>query len=184
MMPARRDKALARPGLRALRPASPGRAGPTEHRRSTAKEAGSVLVEFAMLVTLLLMLAVGAIDYGSMANQQAMLEGATRAGAEYARANPSDATSTPAWTNTQNRVTGFAAFSPAPNATVGTVCTSTDNTTVTCPSGPPNPCAAKSDPTLVEYVSVTATQTFNPVVPWGSFFFPASLSAGTLTRIQ
>ena len=75
-----------------------------------------MLVEFAMLVTLLLMLAVGAIDYGSMANQQAMLEGATRAGAEYARANPSDATSTPAWTNTQNRVTGFAAFSTAPNA--------------------------------------------------------------------
>jgi Flp pilus assembly protein TadG len=151
-----------------------------------------VLVEFAILVTLLLMLAVGAIDYGSMANQQAMLEAATRAGAEYARANY--ANDAPAWTNTQNRVTGFAAFSPALNAfscgTTGdscieTVCTCTDNTTVTCPSaGQPNPCAAKSDPTLVEYVSVTATQTFNPVVPWASLFFPASLSAGTLTRIQ
>ncbi len=153
-----------------------------------------MLVEFAILVTLLLMLAVGAIDYGSMVNQQAMLEGATRAGAEYARANPSDANNTPAWTNTQNQVTGFAAFSTALNpfscgttgdSCVEMVCTCTDNTTVTCPSaGQPNPCAAKSDPTLVEYVSVTATQTFNPVVPWGSFFFPASLSAGTLTRIQ
>jgi hypothetical protein len=50
--------------------------------------------------------------------------------------------------------------------------------------GTAKPCAAKSDPTLVEYVSVTATQTFNPVVPWASLFFPASLSAGTLTRIQ
>ncbi len=155
-----------------------------------------MLVEFAILVTLLLMLAVGAIDYGSMATQQAMLEGATRAGAEYARANYStDENSTPAWKNTQNTVTGFAAFSTALNtfscgtagdSCVEMVCTCTDNTTVTCPSAqqPANPCAAKSDPTLVEYVSVTATQTFTPVVPWGSLFFPASLSAGTLTRIQ
>jgi Flp pilus assembly protein TadG len=144
-----------------------------------------VLAEFAILVTLLLMLAVGAIDYGSMVNQQAVLEGATRAGAEYARANPSDANNTPAWTNTQTQVTDFAAFAPPPQTAASMVCTCTDNTTVTCPSaGQPNPCAAKSDPTLVEYVSVTATQTFNPVVPWGSFFFPASLSAGTLTRIQ
>jgi Flp pilus assembly protein TadG len=174
MMPAGRDKALARPG--------------------TAEDAGSVLVEFAILVTLLLMLAIGAIDYGSMMNQQAMLEAATRAGAEYARANNSS--DAPAWTNTQNRVTGFypAGYSPGLKAfscgTTGdscikTVCSCSDNTTVTCPSaGQANPCAAKTDPTLVEYVSVTAVQTFSPVIPWGSLFFPASLSASTLTRFQ
>ena len=60
----------------------------------SARNAGSAAVEFAITVPLLVVVALGAADYGTMAVQQAALEGATRAGAEWARANcppiPSD----------------------------------------------------------------------------------------------
>jgi Flp pilus assembly protein TadG len=148
------------------------------HRRSAVASAGSAAVEFAITAPILVALAIGAADYGTLVNQQAILEAATRAGAEYGRAHPNDPNTT------KTTVTGFTTFSPAAAASVSTVCTCTDNTTVACPGAGPNPCAAKADPRLIEYVSVTATQTFTPMLAYASFAFPAQLSAGTMTRTQ
>ena len=150
------------------------------HRRSMAASAGSAAVEFAITVPLLVALVIGVADYGTMVNQQAMLEAATRAGAEYARANPGDANLV---TNTQNTVTGFTTFSSAVTATVSVVCTCVDNSTpANCNS--PNPCAgitnpstAQTDTRVLQYVSVAATQTVSPLIPHAS----SQLSVGTLT---
>jgi Flp pilus assembly protein TadG len=164
-------------------------------RRKSTRNAGSAAVEFAITVPLLVAVALGAADYGTMAVQQAALEGATRAGAEYARTNCTTIPLTSArTTGTQSRVTGFTTFSPALNAfdcasehsCVLAVCTCADGTSVSCPGpgAPTNPCAAKADPRLLEYVSVTATQTFSPLFSYASFAFPPSLSATTVARIQ
>jgi Flp pilus assembly protein TadG len=90
----------------------------------SARNAGSAAVEFAITAPLLVALALGAADYGDLANRQATLEAATRAGAEYARATPGDA---PSWTNTKSTVTSFTSFSPAATPTVSVVCTCVDN---------------------------------------------------------
>jgi Flp pilus assembly protein TadG len=192
---------------RAARTAPSGTAGPAGrvlrvlggtsrlHHRSTAGTAGSAAVEFAITAPLLVALALGAADYGDLANRQATLEAATRAGAEYARATPGDA---PSWTNTKRTVTSFTSFSPAATPTVSVVCTCVDNspaagTTPPCPGAAnPNPCAGKTNPAtgltdtrFLQYFSVSATQNFTPMLAYASFAFPPSpLSATTVTRYK
>ena len=144
-------------------------------------DGGNVAVELAYLLPWLALLLVGSFDYGSMANQQAVLEGATRAGAEYARVKPTDTA------GIKSQVTGYASFSPAPTATVATFCTCSDNATVTCPTeGAADPCPAtkgQTDPRVFVFVAVQATQTFSAILSW-TWTFPSSLSAGTVVRIQ
>lgn len=150
-------------------------------RRRNPNDGGTVAVEFAYLLPWLALLLVGSFDYGSMANQQAVLEGATRAGAEYARVKPTDAA------GIKSQVTGYASFSPAPTAAVATFCTCSDNATVTCPAqGVADPCPAskgQTDPRVFVFVAVQATQTFSAILSW-TWTFPSSLSAGTVVRIQ
>ena len=150
-------------------------------RRRQPHDGGNVAVEFAYLLPLLAVLLVGSFDYGSMVNQQAVLEGATRAGAEYARTKPTDTS------GIKSQVTGYATFSPAPTATVTTFCTCSDNATVTCPTqGVADPCPAttgQTDPRVFVFVAVQASQTFSAILSW-TWTFPSSLSAGTVVRIQ
>ena len=82
-------------------------------------------------------LAIGATDYANLANLQDALEAATRAGAEYARANYT--TDAPNWTTTKSQVTGYMTFSPAlkafncaaGNSCVSAVCTCADGSSPT-----------------------------------------------------
>lgn len=152
-------------------------------RRPAVSDRGSIAVEFAIVAPLLILFVIGAIDYGTMMHGQSTLEAATRAGAEYAWANP---------TNTagiQGAVTNYASFSPAvasKDVTVTTFCTCSDNTPVTCPQGTTDPCPAakaQTDTRVLSYVAVQATQSFEPVLSWGGFW-PSSLNAGTVTRVQ
>lgn len=66
-------------------------ARPRAERGST--EAGQALVEFAIVVTVLLLLVAGAVDFGNLYSQRLELDNAVRVGARYAADNPK------LWTN-------------------------------------------------------------------------------------
>src|SRR5437763_17019393 len=71
--------------------------------RSTA---GNAAVEFGVVAPILVTLVAGTADLGLLANRKVTLDAAVRAGGEYARFDPTDATTIKAL------VTGYASFSP------------------------------------------------------------------------
>jgi Flp pilus assembly protein TadG len=145
----------------------------------SGRNGGAAVVEFAITAPLLILLVLGVADYGILMNTTASLIGATRAGGEVAKVDPSV---TPA------QLTALGIFPSGATPSVSApFCTCFDNTTVTCPApgaGAANPCAAKSDTRVLRYVTVSANQNFSPVVSWTSFTFPGSLSASTVVRTQ
>jgi Flp pilus assembly protein TadG len=140
---------------------------------------GASAVEFAITLPLLIVFVLGVADYGILMNNAASLIGATRAGGEVAKENPSV---------TAAQLTALGIFpSGATPSVSASSCSCFDNTTVSCPTpggAGANPCAAKSDTRVLRYVTVSATQSFSPVVSWTSFTFPASLNATTVVRTQ
>jgi Flp pilus assembly protein TadG len=133
---------------------------------------------------MLVILVLGIADYGLLMADSAALEGATRAGAEVGKANPSV---------TSAQLTAF--FPSGITPTVTPVCTCADNSAVAvCPPGPlATPCAGKTnpfiagapvDPRVFEYVQVSATQSVSPTVSYGTFTSATSLSVSTTIRTQ
>ena len=152
------------------------------HRWRSAWGAGSAAVEFAVTAPVLVLLVIGGADYSIMANKQDALEAATRAGAEYGRANyVSDA---PSWNNTKSYVRGYTTFSPVVTVSASTVCTCVDGTTTACPGAAFCNAHQPADPRVLQYVSITATQNFSALLAWSAFGFPATLSATTVARFQ
>jgi hypothetical protein len=140
---------------------------------------GAAAVEFAITVPLLIVFVLGVVDYGMLMNNAASLVGATRAGGEVAEMNPSV---------TAAQLTALGIF---PSGAIPSVsapfCSCFDNTPVSCPApggADPNPCATKSDTRVLRYVTVSATQSFSPLLSWTNFTFPESLSATTAVRTQ
>lgn len=149
---------------------------------------GAAAVEFAITAPVLVVLVLGVADYGLLMGSSAALEGATRAGAEVAKANPSV---TPA------QLTALNLFPVGITPTVASVCTCVDNTWpngAACPPGPLlTPCSGKKNPFILgspvdtrvfEYVNVVATQSVSPIVSYGTFTSAASLNVHTTIRTQ
>jgi Flp pilus assembly protein TadG len=161
-------------------------------RRGDDWEKGSLAVEFAFAAPVLISLALGVADFGLLMNTSASLRGATRAGAEYAKANWNNPSVTNPTTGTEQRVCGFLGLTLSSGSCspvtpgVSTACTCDDNSAVTpCPPTSTNPCALNANNKGVFlYVTVTATQSFNPILSWASFAFPSSLTATTVVRTQ
>lgn len=157
------------------------------------RDRGAMAVEFAIAVPILAMLVIGVADYGSLMNTAATLRGATRAGAEYVRANWNNpaisvATNT---TNAKGEVCGFLGLTLSGSScspvtpSVSSACTCVDGTSVGCPaSGGSNPCIAETDPRVLVAVTVTASQSFSPMFSWAGFAFPATVTAETTVRTQ
>jgi Flp pilus assembly protein TadG len=160
----------------------------TSRRRGFLGNAGAAAVEFAITAPVLVVLVLGVADYGLLMGSSSSLEGATRAGAEVAKAKPSV---TPA------QLTALNLFPVGITPTVTSVCTCVDNSWpngAACPPGPlANPCAGKTNPFIVgspvdprvfEYVNVAATQSVSPIVSYGTFTSPQSLNVNTTIRTQ
>ena len=162
------------------------------HRRRGDWNKGTLTVEFAFAAPILIVAVLGAADIGSLMNTAASLRGATRAGAEYAKANWNNGTSvTNLTTATEQRVCGFLGLtlssSTCSPVTPGVTnsCTCNDNTSVSpCPPTGANPCAAQTPSGVIQYVTVTAQQNFNPILSWASFVFPSPVQASTKVRTQ
>ena len=176
-------------------------------RVRSARNSGAVAVELAITAPLLIVLALGAADYGALMTNTASLEGATRAVAEYARNSPECAAG---GLSNINCITGIntlvsslkssatslssATFSlpgvgniplAAAASTSANYCTCTDGTvpaggcaTGTCSVGTP------PDTRLLQYIRTQATQTVNPLVSYGTYTSGKSVTAQTTTRIQ
>ena len=163
------------------------------HRRRDDWDKGTLTLEFAFAAPILTVAVLGAADIGALMNTSASLRGATRAGAEYAKANWNNGTSvTNLTTATEQKVCGFLGLTLSSGTCspvtpgVTTSCTCDDNTSVSpCPpTGIANPCAAQANPGVLEYVTVTAQQNFVPILSWASFVFPAQVQASTKVRTQ
>jgi Flp pilus assembly protein TadG len=164
------------------------------HRRGADWERGALTVEFAFAAPILTVAVLGAADIGVLMNTSASLRGATRAGAEYAKASWNDPSVTDPTTGTEQHVCGFLGLTLSSGSCspvtpgVTTSCTCADNppTAVTCPAATdPNPCASNAaGKQMLKYASVTATQSFSPILSWASFAFPSSLVATTVVRTQ
>lgn len=162
--------------------------------RRRVQESGSALVEFAIALPLFILLVLGITDYGALMNTTASLLGATRAGAEYAKANWF--TDASADTDTETQVCRFSQLaysggscSPITTLSAQQSCTCADGTSVTCPGqGDPNPCSAKSDTRVLVYVTVGASQNYQawltPVALSPSLVVPNSASAQSVVRLQ
>ncbi len=170
----------------------------SQHRRRRAQESGAAVVEFVIALPLFILLVIGVTDYGALMNTAASLLGATRAGAEYAKANWfTDASNV---TNTQTQVCKFsgltfASGSCSPITTLSTTqsCTCADGTSVTCPTSTgTNPCSARTDTRVLVYVTVGATQSYQawlapvalPQIGDPSLTVPNSVSAQSVVRLQ
>jgi Flp pilus assembly protein TadG len=172
-------------------------------RRRDAGDSGAAAVEFAITAPLLVMFVLGVADYGSVTNTEAYLLGATRAGAEYAKANWNNPTVTNVVGQIEQQVCGFWGATPnaaglcssstvmtSVNSTVTTsvpapICTCVDGSSATCPAvNAANSCAAKADPRVLVYVSPTASDAFTPLIPFTKFTFTTPMVATTATRTQ
>jgi Flp pilus assembly protein TadG len=156
---------------------------------------GSAAVEFAVILPVLMLLVLGTADYGVLMGGAASLEGATRAGAEYAKSNPSDTTGIQTQVCVHLGLTFDGTSCTPVTPGVAVVCTCVDNTVVTpCPPATSTtPCAGKTnssfsppqpDQRVFQYVSVTAARTFNPIVSYTGFFTNLSLTGETRIRTQ
>ena len=164
------------------------------HRCGDDWERGAITIEFAFAAPLLIMLVLGAADFGSMMNTSAALRGATRAGAEYARANWNNPSVTDPTTSTKQQVCTFLGLtltsgscSPVNLLNVSTSCICDDGTSVTpCPPTSGNPCEASNptNPGVLIDVTVTAQQSFSPILSWASVVFPTQVQASTTVRTQ
>jgi len=161
------------------------------HRRGSDSEKGTAAIEFALATPILVVLVLGTADFGMLMNTSASLRGAARAGAEYAKANWNNPSVTNPTTGTEQKVCGFLGLTLSSGTCspvtpgVTNSCTCDDNTSVTpCPPTGTNPCAAQTNPGVLEYVTVTAQQNFSPILSWASFVFPAQVQASTKVRTQ
>jgi Flp pilus assembly protein TadG len=175
---------------------------------------GSAAVELAITAPVLVLLALGAADYGALMGNGASLEGATRAVAEYARNSPECNTATGGgWLANNSCITGInnlvstlqsndTAVAPATstlssatftlpglgNIPVGAA-SPTPGNYCTCTDGSAVSCSVVScklaDPRVIQYIQITATLPVSPLVSYANkFTFPGSLNAQTTTRIQ
>ena len=158
--------------------------------RSFFQTDGAVMVELAIAAPLLALLVLGVADYGALMGTASSLESAARAGAEVGKINPSV---------TAADLTNLGLLPSAATPAVASVCTCVDGTwpstkavPATCPPGPfDTPCTGKTNPftsatdtRVFEYVKVTASQSFSPMVSYATFGFPTSLSSQAFSRTQ
>lgn len=137
-------------------------------------ESGSSLVEFAMVLPILLLLVLGAIDFGRAYYLSIEVANAARAGAQYGVLNSSD---------TAGMQTAAESDAPdVPNMTatpqVGCECLDGSNSMSPCSSPP----ACTGNP--VGFVEVTTNATYTPVIPWPSVPVSIPLTGQAKMRID
>jgi Flp pilus assembly pilin Flp len=162
-------------------------------RRKSARDAGAVATEFALLMAFvpLTVIAFGIVDYGEIMAQATSLAAVLRGAAEYARGQVVQGNPLPTAANL-NTLLGVpaAVFAPPPSS----FCTCADGSTPpplpTCPTflgGADNPCAASppanGDLRVLTYVAVSGSQTYTPLIS-GTWSFPGSVNARTVLRTQ
>jgi Flp pilus assembly protein TadG len=137
-------------------------------------EHGSSLVELAFTLPLLLLLLMGAVDFGRAFYMAVEVVGAAHAGAEYGAQNPTDTAGMK-----------IAAQDDAPN--VASLSVTTPTYGCECSDGTQYSASCTSQPTTCAYnvvylVKVTASATYTPMVPWPGV--PSSLTLSKTAQMR
>ncbi|MGD1071956.1 MAG: TadE/TadG family type IV pilus assembly protein [Bryobacteraceae bacterium] len=151
----------------------PARTAPPPDRTPSRRE-GQALVEFAVIVPLVFLLAVNVVNFGGFIFAWITVAGAARAGAEYmVMSSASPGAPTPA-TMTQIRALVASDVASLPNKASIVVATCTNSATAA------NGCTTLHDPEAPTYTlaTVDVTYTYKPLIP--SFLFPGLGIAATL----
>jgi Flp pilus assembly protein TadG len=144
---------------------------------------GTALAEFALAAPIIVAIVLGIADVGLLAAKTSALEGATRAGAEYARNNTtcqSDVQSSSCISGIKTAMQNAGSFSPAltfPSDPTPS-CECDDGTSITCGTT----CVGAGKTPNRVLVTVTASQAYTPILSWP--IIPTSLTASTEIRIQ
>ena len=125
-------------------------------------DSGQNLVEAALVLPFLVLLLAGAVDLGRAYYVYVELKAAAHAGALYGSQYPGDTNGiTAAATSNAKDLSSDATFKVTP---ISTGCECSDGTTVT--PGCSNPLPSCGGSSLVNYVSVTTSITYKPLLPW------------------
>ena len=142
------------------------------------RDIGAVATEFALLMAFMPLpfLAFGIIDYGEVMAQATNLTATVRGAAEYARGAVVEG--------------GISALPPGSaiasqlnmgaTLTTASFCTCADGTSVSCTGGS---CSVSGDTRVLQYVAVSGSQAYTPLVS-GTWPFPPSVNARTVLRTQ
>jgi Flp pilus assembly protein TadG len=136
-------------------------------------EQGTSLIETALLVPSLLMVMVGAIDFGRAYYLANEIAGAAQAGAVYGSQNITDTT------GITNTATDNAPDVSGLNVTPSWGCECSDGTKAsTSCSSTPTGCSAN----VVYYATVTASATYTPIFPWKGISSSISIARSSTMR--
>ena len=145
--------------------------------RDGGRDAGAIAIEFALLMAFmpLTVLAFGIVDYGEVMGQAANLSAIVRGAAEYARGAVVEG--------------GISALPPGSaiasqlntgaTLTTASFCTCADGTSVSCTWT----CSVSGDTRVLQYVAVSGSQTFTPLIS-ATWSFPGSVNSRTVLRTQ
>ncbi len=144
--------------------ALPAASAPAE-TASVQKRAGQALIEFALIMPLVLLLAVNAVNFGGFIFAWITVAGAARDGAEYMMmSSASSGSPTPA---TTGQVRALVANDVASLMNEASIVTATCTNATTAANG----CTSLFDPEAPAYTlaTVDVTYTYNPFIPLFSF---------------
>jgi Flp pilus assembly protein TadG len=147
--------------------------------RALGDTSGAAGVEFALMAPALIVLLIGAVDVGDLAYQKAQVSAAANAGALYAIHNGGGSTS-----NIATAASSATPITLSATPTVSTLyyCVGGDGTLTAAASAGASCGAGK--PVAGTYIQVTTQATYKPLVSWGNWSSPTTLSAQTIVRTQ
>lgn len=125
--------------------------------RRLTRERGQSLVELSIVLPVLLILLLGAVDFGRLYYASVTVAGAARNGAQYASENPEDISGIQAAAREDTD-----GLNPQPTVTV---------------SGP------SPDPSGGRYIGVTVRHTFRTLVPWPGIPSSVDISREVVMRV-
>ncbi len=151
----------------------------SEPKRARGKRAGTATVELAVLLPLLLLIALGTVDFGRVFYMSVEVANAARAGVQYGAQGVTYSTD---YTGMVNAAKNDAADIPSMTATAERFCTCTgSNSRVSCSSPP---CTAPL-PTAPEiYVQVDTQATFKTLMNYPGIPSTITLSKEAIMRVQ
>lgn len=136
------------------------------------KDDGAPLIELALLLPVLLLLLVGAVDYGRGYYAAIEVSSAAESGALYGTLNPSDTAGMISMAKLDAAdVSGLSA-----TAAYGCECSDGSNASANCVATP----ACSSN--VVKYVQVTASANYSPILPYPGI--PSSISLSRTVRLR
>jgi Flp pilus assembly protein TadG len=132
---------------------------------SAQKRAGQALIEFALIMPLVLLLAVNAVNFGGYIFAWITVAGAARDGAEYMMMSSASSGAPAPATSSQVSALVTSDIASLLNKASVVVATCTNNTTAA------NGCTTLSDPEAPAFTlaTVDVTYTYNPFIPLFSF---------------